>query len=276
MRHLLSAVAASGTARVLAVLLSALAPEMSFGQVQISLEAADVSAQPGKPTTVVAHLEHAPGWHTFWLNPGTGVPTTLRWTLPEGWKAGPIQWPTPTIIKNQAGEIAGNGYEGTLYLPVELTVPADTNVGTAHINVHAKWLMCSEGCIPGGGDATIDIQVSGNQVKANASVREAVVKQSWPKEKSDWNVHASRSGSTVILQIGGSRNVKALHFFSEDKLIRSDRPQEVNSDGTSLTLTLPIADKAPATDTLRGVLAYTDESGTYRGLEIRAPLSLTN
>jgi len=42
-----------------------------------SLVAATTAVQPGQPVTVALRLQHDPHWHTYWLNPGTGLPTTL-------------------------------------------------------------------------------------------------------------------------------------------------------------------------------------------------------
>jgi DsbC/DsbD-like thiol-disulfide interchange protein len=32
--------------------------------------------QPGRPFDVALRLAHDPHWHTYWINPGTGLPTT--------------------------------------------------------------------------------------------------------------------------------------------------------------------------------------------------------
>src|SRR6185295_4511220 len=95
-----------------------LAPLGAEAQVRSSLVAADTAVQPGKPVTVAVRLEHDPHWHTYWIRAGTGYPTSLKWDLPSGWTAGPIQWPTPITIKGSHGEVTGNGYDGVLYLPV--------------------------------------------------------------------------------------------------------------------------------------------------------------
>ena len=55
----------------------------------------DVAA-PGVPLHVGLRLRIAPGWHTYWQNPGdAGAPPELTLTLPDGASAGPITWPTP-------------------------------------------------------------------------------------------------------------------------------------------------------------------------------------
>ena len=55
-------------------------------------------AGPGRTVWLGLRLDHAPHWHTYWSNPGTGLPTTLEWKLPAGWTAGGFDdaaWPAP-------------------------------------------------------------------------------------------------------------------------------------------------------------------------------------
>ncbi|MCU0794175.1 MAG: hypothetical protein MUE42_15300, partial [Opitutaceae bacterium] len=55
----------------------------AHAQVAASLVALK-SAFPADAREVVVglRLEHQPHWHTYWLAPGTGYPTSLRWELP--------------------------------------------------------------------------------------------------------------------------------------------------------------------------------------------------
>src|SRR5262245_53837871 len=63
---------------------------------KIELVSEVTSIVPGKPFYVGLHLQHQPGDHTYWRFPGiVGVPTGIKWELPEGFKAGPIEWPEP-------------------------------------------------------------------------------------------------------------------------------------------------------------------------------------
>jgi thiol:disulfide interchange protein DsbD len=75
----------------------------------------------GQPLWLGLQITHQPVWHTYWKNPGdSGLPTVLEWTLPAGVTAGDIAWPTPKKIP--IGNLANYGYEGTVLLPVPLTV----------------------------------------------------------------------------------------------------------------------------------------------------------
>ena len=72
------------------------APVVKTEHVEAELIAEKAAFQAGKPATVGLRLRMEPQWHTYWKNPGdSGLPTKIEWVLPEGWKAGPIQWPYP-------------------------------------------------------------------------------------------------------------------------------------------------------------------------------------
>ena len=70
--------------------------------VKASLVSADATVQPGHAFTVALRFVHDPHWHTYWVNPGTGLPTSLAWKLPPGWKASDILWPAPHAITDKA------------------------------------------------------------------------------------------------------------------------------------------------------------------------------
>jgi thiol:disulfide interchange protein DsbD len=129
--------------------------------VKVSLVALDGSIQPGKPVTVALKLEHEPHWHTYWINAGTGYPISIAWELPDGWLAGEIQWPVPTLIKDRQGTVTGNGYEGIVYLPITLTAPGNLAPGSrVVIKGKADWLMCADVCEPGNADVSLTLPVA--------------------------------------------------------------------------------------------------------------------
>src|SRR6201985_1536532 len=102
----------------------------------------------GGTVTVVLEEKIAPGWHTYWKNPGdAGAPSDIQWTLPPGWKAGAIQWPRPKRLP--VGPLMDYGYEDKVWLISPVTAPADARPGeTVTLKAHASWLVCSNVCIP--------------------------------------------------------------------------------------------------------------------------------
>lgn len=103
--------------------------------------------KPGLDVWLGLRIEHQPRWHTYWLNPGdSGLPTTAAWTLPAGFAAGEIAWPTPKQLP--LGPLMNYGYDGDLLLPVRLTVPPDYRGGPVAVRLRADFLICEEVCIP--------------------------------------------------------------------------------------------------------------------------------
>jgi len=143
--------------RFLILLSLLLAPATAFAQggpqrterIEAELVAMNRWAAPGGTAVVAIRQNIQPGWHTYWRNPGdSGGPTTLSWTLPTGVRAGEIVWPLPARQRLQS--LVNYGYEGVVYLPVPIEIPADARPGTTlPLSVKALFLVCSaEMCVP--------------------------------------------------------------------------------------------------------------------------------
>jgi DsbC/DsbD-like thiol-disulfide interchange protein len=253
---------------------AALSPALR-AQVSASLAAEDSSIQPNHPVTLVVHLEHRPSWHTFWVNAGAGVATSIVWELPPGWSAGAIEWPVPTLVKNASNTILGAGYSDVLDLAVPITVPKDLPLGqTVELKAHVVWDACAKDCQPGSADLAISLPVSDRAPEANAAVRAALAQRVLPQAlPGDWQFSATQSEKEVTLTLAGHGGFRGPHFFSEDAYIQYDLPQKVAPVEGKLAFTLPITEKAhPAVPRLRGVLTYSDAGGVYHGVRVDVPL----
>ena len=70
---------------------------------------------PGDSVWMAVRLRMKEHWHTYWRNPGdTGLPTEIKWTLPSGFTAGPIQWPVPSRMPY--ADLMNYGYENEVVL----------------------------------------------------------------------------------------------------------------------------------------------------------------
>jgi thiol:disulfide interchange protein len=131
---------------------------------------------PGKPLWLGLRLTHQPQWHTYWKNPGdSGLATTLAWTLPEGLRAGEIQWPVARKIP--IGHLANYGYEGTVLLPVPVVVSPDFKAGPfasqIQIKLKAQWLACKTECIPEEGEFELGLPLRGSTALYTAAFQAA-------------------------------------------------------------------------------------------------------
>ena len=107
---------------------------------------------PGKSFRVAVKLAHQPTFHTYGrtLPEGvTGLPTSITWKLPEGWKVDDLPWP-PTHETESTGGTKTQGYSDTVHLPAQLTPPASLTVGsTVKLEATVKGLVCDPmSCMP--------------------------------------------------------------------------------------------------------------------------------
>jgi DsbC/DsbD-like thiol-disulfide interchange protein len=88
-----------------------------------------------------------PGWHIYWTNPGdSGEPPKIAWHLPDGIKAGELQFPTPHRIQDHG--LTDYGYESEVVLLSKLTSAAGSASNRAEIGADVRYLICREVCVP--------------------------------------------------------------------------------------------------------------------------------
>lgn len=106
------------------------------------------AGDPG-PATVGVHVELEPGWHLYWVNPGdAGLAPNARWTLPPGFKAGPLRHPVPR--KTVESGIVSLEHEGPVLLLCEIAPPpAGYPEGPWKISAVLEWMACRESCVTG-------------------------------------------------------------------------------------------------------------------------------
>jgi len=270
----------------IALALLALVPATVHAQVRASLVAADQSIQPGQPFTVALRLQHEGHWHTYWVNPGTGLTTNIAWDLPAGFTASDIQWPAPKAIIDRAGTITGNGYEGDTLLPVTITPPADLAPGTTvTLRAQADWLMCDEVCMPGDASLQLSLPVRAEPAPPHATFgqRLEAVLADLPRVDAAWILNASRNGNSVTLAVTPAQPVThtptGLRFFADDNYIAYELPQTVEPDGQGgFILTLTVSPDGPENpEHLVGVLTAENgwlPDGKLPGLRVDIPFTL--
>ena len=185
------------------------------GEVQAGLVAEKTAAVPGQPFAAGLRIIHDPHWHTYWRNPGdSGLPTTIEWQLPAGWKAGPIQWPTPKRLP--VGPLANFGFEDDLLLPVELIPPANAVPGPVRITAKANWLVCKDVCIPGDADLALVVTVTRDAASIQKSADAALfdrARNAIPKPDSSRVVRAYLADKTLSLVWTSSQASEPAGFF---------------------------------------------------------------
>ena len=222
---------------------------------------ADTSAiVPGKPFRLGLLLRMAPGWHTYWENPGdSGLATKFDPQLPDGFSTGPIAWPLPKRIV-EPGDIQVYAYKGEVLLVREITPPAAIDAPEIAIKAKSSWLVCEAICIPGKADLQLTLPVANSAEPANADLFAKVaalvpsadpppVDISWTPTPTGWN-----------LGLRNATDAKRADFypFADDKHSVGHTAARDLVDGAA-DLAVPVGGSAP----VRGVVVL--ENGERRG-----------
>jgi thiol:disulfide interchange protein DsbD len=129
---------------------SAAAQEAGESRVTARLVADTAAVEPGSTFRLGVHFEIDDGWHIYWRNPGgAGLATAVDFELPDGFAAGPLQWPLPIAFVQSEG-IPGYGYEGSVVLATVVTVPRDIDRRRpGRVQAEVSWLACKGVCVLG-------------------------------------------------------------------------------------------------------------------------------
>lgn len=238
---------------------------------------------PGQTAWLGLRLEHAPQWHTYWINPGdSGLPTKLAWTLPAGYAAGDIAWPAPKRFK--VDDLYNFGYDGIALLPVPIKVPADAQPGShAHFAVAAKWLVCHEECVPGKAELTIDLPIAvrdptganpHGQRSAEAEALFGAARANLPKA-ANWQAQSALDGDRVEVTLRGAGLPQSagIDAFATQTKVVANAPPKVEMRSSDLVLTFAKSDYFTSIPD-RFELLLTD-GGAHAWL-VRAPFGTAN
>jgi thiol:disulfide interchange protein/DsbC/DsbD-like thiol-disulfide interchange protein len=231
---------------------------ISSPRATVSLVSDVDSVAAGTPFRVGLHLRLAPGWHTYWKNPGdAGVPAELELTLPPGSKAGEIAWPTPRLMAE--GQLVTYAYTGELLLPVTVT-PAQDAGGVA-VQAHAQWLVCKDICVPEEGDFRLDLPAGTATPSRQAALFAANDRQ--VPHPSPWQAVVSGDGTLSVQgpELSPATVVDARFFPDAPGIIRDTTAQPLTTWQGGFSLSLKPGKAFRPADGLSGVLTVRDRSG---------------
>ena len=258
---------------------------------RIALVSEVTSIQPGQPFHVGLHLQHPRGYHTYWKFTGiVGVPTSIEWKLPKGWKADEIEWPEPERVFMY--EIKAQGFHEEKLLPIRITPPKNLQAGQAvKLEGKATWMCCGRDCNPGFKDLSIELPVSAEIAPHNNhwSKQFAQSLASVPRPCADWTCAAQRKGEQIVLHIKPSTDaakqqfskIKDLTFFTDDGLVDPNKPESLTKTDNEIVLTQTISEYAPKPlpDKVTGILQSPQgwlADGKPKSITISVPLTAKN
>ena len=219
---------------------------LTTDQVRAELMAyAPQGADPGKTVWVGLQLTHQPQWHTYWKNSGdSGLPTSLRWTLPPGVLAGDIAWPTPKKIS--IGHLANFGYEGTVLLPVPLTITPDFKPALfspeLEVKLQANWLVCKIECVPQEGEFVLRLPVKSSTALNAADFDAAFASMPQPLGGSSSVTVDGQQLQVAVTGLPAALQSQKLDLFPEtSEVIETAASWTQAWRGSTWTATVPLA-----------------------------------
>ena len=222
------------------------------GPVEAELASDSSVIVAGRPFTVALRLKMAPHWHTYWENPGeSGMPTKIRWALPEGFSAGALRYPAPKRY-----ELAGFvtfAHEGEVFLLTEIQPPASLAAGSSvTIMGTASWLACDPNrCVPGRAELSLTLKVAAEGSKPNQwTARITKARASLPAP-----LVADRQGVVLTAKLPDDRESAAAKsgvFFPSTPGVKPDSSVVVKDLRATVSLQKAGDDPIPAT--VAGVL----------------------
>ena len=214
------------------------------------------------------------GWHVYWKNAGdSGEPPHLKWTLPTGVTAGPLQFPAPQRLP--LGPLMDFGYENEVLFPFTFRVTPDAKLGSAALNAKVDWLVCREVCIPGKAELETTRTIATPQTEQKSVEPDAGLyarlsgRLPEPLPSSDKAGFQVTSTGFRLTVVTGQKESQATFFPADQDILSNPAPQKVTPTATGLVLELtkdPNLTANPAQ--LRGVL----ELSGGRAYEFAAPM----
>ena len=244
---------------------------------------ADVSAiNPGASFELAVLLEIDPHWHIYWKNPGdSGLPTSVEFELPQGFRVGGIRWPVPSLLKG-AGNLTDYGYEDSLLLSVVVTAPPGLKSGsTVDIEGNVSWVSCKDICIPGRAKLELELPVSDTSEGVNSDLfsewrAKLPVNHSGKKPPFGIGVKTAAKGeneTSVSILLDSADGVSGVDlypvpgnsFIVNNIAVKSDE----SGDKTSISFDVKkLESKGTSGTELETLIVYTDKSGKRSGFEL--------
>lgn len=234
--------------------------------------------QPGSTVWVGLQITHQPEWHTYWKNPGdSGLPTELQWSLPPGLIAGDIAWPVPKRLP--IGTLVNYGYEGTVLLPVPVTVTPEFKpspfAGDVPVKLQATWLVCKKECIPQEGEFTLQLPAR-SSTALNGGAFDAALKAQPKPVLSGTNVipesTARIDGDALALTVQGlpvALRGKPLDFLPETGEVVENAAQWTQSwNGAAWTARVPLSAQRSASPSVLPVVLTSGQEGWRSELKV--------
>ncbi len=240
-------------------------PESPKTRVDLISESRTVT--PGRSWYVGLRVRMAPGWHTYWKNPGdSGLPVRIAWELPPGFSAGPIEWPAPDRFAES--DLMTYGYHDEVVFPVQISSPATIEGDSVRISGTVDWLECKDVCVAGTSLVALALGVSRKPSSAGPDAGAMTAARSRvPTPPRGWTMTAEAGPRAIALAFDPPRDLsvrEAYLYVDQPLVVEHAAPQGFEPAGGGYRLTMtPALNAIRNPPRLTGVLLV-ESAGLFR------------
>lgn len=237
-------------------------------KVRARLVADVTTAAPGDSLWLGVHFAIEDGWHIYWRYPGdAGLATDIQWRLPDGWTAGPLQWPTP-IRFVQSGDLAGYGYEDEVMLASEVEV--ESGALAAVVGAEVSWLACKDVCVVG----STELEAAFEKLPGDSDL--GAWRAALPRPLPDtlppfeWRTTGGFGDGRLSLWLQWPDSAPEVEWYPDPPEAIEMTDVRVSSRASLTRIDAAVRRRAGAreTDTLSSLVVVTDTDGVRRGWEL--------
>jgi DsbC/DsbD-like thiol-disulfide interchange protein len=224
-------------------------PRADTAQVAVSVLVA--AATPDR-VDLVWRFRPADRWYLYapYRN-DTGFPPSVTFDLPEGWVAGPLEFPAPAR-KVLPGEILDHVYPSELLVTQTLHTGGRAAPG-GKVSANLFWLACKDLCVPG--QAVLEVPVGEPDPAAGELWERARLARPLPLPQDA--VTIARDQAAIRLTVPGA--ARLVFIPAEDGPVLENLLQDGAAEAETLRLRLRPTDAA--TEPLAGLLMVSYQDG---------------
>lgn len=210
----------------------------------------------------------APGWKTYWQNPGdTGVPPSLDLSGSANLASAALSFPAPQ--RHEDGGLTWAGYDSPVSLPVKLTLADPGKPATVRGSIFLG--VCHDICVPVEAHFDLNVAAGAQDILAHTLVMAARAALPGPASPDFGLVSARRQDGNLVFAARLPLPDNPADLFVSgggDLALGTPKPGGPNADGTQ-TFVAPITGGAHEKDGASVRLSYTlAHDGAARSGEI--------
>lgn len=248
---------------------SAHADEARSAHIKARLIARSLTVAPGGDDYVALDYTPAPGWHTYWKNPGdTGLAPKFSWDLPDGVTAADPQFQPPVLLPTFG--LMSYGYDGRNIILVKLHNGSRFVAGDA-LPLHARvdFLVCADICVPESVTVALKLKVGPAAGGPDAATVQRAI-NALPKPGPAGTVDMANGQVEFGFPLTDADARGAYFFPDQAGVVSYPAPQTVDAGAAGFTIRTKPAGAALPDGDLSGVLKLADGEA-YRIALTRAP-----